>query len=101
MPENTEESNASKSPETSYVACASSGYADIIEIEEKYWMKSCDQCRFQEGGHYCVYHSMQFKNMDLMTCKRFEIPDEEKNLRKSDPHNAKSEPPAHKTKENK
>lgn len=32
------------------------------------WMKSCDFCNSQEGGHYCLLHTRQMKNMNLLTC---------------------------------
>lgn len=35
----------------------------------KSWMESCDHCASQEdGGHYCLLHSEQVKNMDTVCC---------------------------------
>jgi hypothetical protein len=33
--------------------------------------KSCDQCRYQEGRHYCLFHSVTLKNMDTIRCHSF------------------------------
>lgn len=33
--------------------------------------KSCDTCDFQEGRHYCLLHTMQIKNMDMVRCKNW------------------------------
>ena len=33
---------------------------------------TCDDCDSQEGRHYCLLHSIQVKNMDLMRCGDFE-----------------------------
>jgi len=35
----------------------------------KCYEESCDTCDSQEGSHYCLLHSIQIKNMDLMRCK--------------------------------
>lgn len=32
------------------------------------WEESCDYCESQEGGHYCLLHSLPMKNMDLQRC---------------------------------
>jgi hypothetical protein len=34
--------------------------------------KSCDTCELQEGNHYCLLHSEQVKNMDIVKCKDWE-----------------------------
>lgn len=30
--------------------------------------KSCDNCDSQEGRHYCLHHSQQVRNMDIVRC---------------------------------
>jgi hypothetical protein len=33
--------------------------------------KGCDVCRYQEGRHYCLLHSVTLKNMDTIRCHDF------------------------------
>lgn len=33
--------------------------------------KSCDECRYQEGRHYCLLHTVTLKNMDTIRCHDF------------------------------
>lgn len=35
---------------------------------------SCDDCKWQEGRHYCLLHSTTMKNMDIHRCDDFEEP---------------------------
>lgn len=46
------------------------GYANT----ENYPMDvdTCDQCRHQEGRHYCLLHSITVKNMDTKKCQYWE-----------------------------
>ncbi len=38
------------------------------------WDTSCDFCTAQEeGGHYCLLHTRQLKNMDTLTCDDWEL----------------------------
>ena len=38
-------------------------------VRSKGWLDSCDYCASQEdGGHYCLLHSRQMKNMDMLRC---------------------------------
>ncbi len=32
------------------------------------WLKSCDNCFYQEGRHYCLLMSEPVKNMDTLRC---------------------------------
>lgn len=48
-------------------------------IPEPDWFKSCDNCRHQEGRHYCLFHGESVKNMDIFRCG---------NWRKADPLSA-------------
>ena len=44
---------------------------NIRETED--FERSCDQCDCQEdGGHYCLLHGVQMKNMNIMTCDDWE-----------------------------
>lgn len=37
------------------------------------WFDSCDYCDCQEaGGHYCLLHSRQMKNMHTLRCSDWE-----------------------------
>lgn len=43
----------------------------------EHWQPTCDRCKYQEDGrHYCLLHSIQVKNMDIMRCDDFEWGDE-------------------------
>ncbi len=33
--------------------------------------KTCDDCRYQEGRHYCLLLSFSMKNMDLKRCREW------------------------------
>jgi hypothetical protein len=33
--------------------------------------KCCDECRHQEGRHYCLLHGVTVKNMDALRCRDF------------------------------
>lgn len=48
---------------------------ELIEAED--WFHSCDYCRAQEGGHYCLLHSVQVGNMDKTTCAEWKEKEEE------------------------
>jgi hypothetical protein len=38
------------------------------------WLTSCDNCASQEvGGHYCLLHGQQMRDMDLLTCSDWEV----------------------------
>lgn len=38
-------------------------------VRAKDWLDSCDFCASQEdGGHYCLLHSRQMKNMNTLRC---------------------------------
>jgi len=37
---------------------------------------TCDDCVYQEDRHYCLLHSIQVKNMDIMRCGDFEWKEE-------------------------
>jgi hypothetical protein len=32
---------------------------------------TCDDCVYQEDRHYCLLHTIQIKNMDIMRCGNF------------------------------
>jgi len=50
--------------------CNSCGYFPI-PFEAAHREGSCDACSSQEGRHYCLLHSRQMKNMDLLRCDDF------------------------------
>lgn len=37
-------------------------------------IKSCDTCDYQEGHHYCLLHTRQVKNMDIVRCRDWAPP---------------------------
>ena len=37
----------------------------------EHWEYVCDDCNYQEDRHYCLLHSVQVKNMDIMRCDDF------------------------------
>lgn len=39
-----------------------------------HWFQSCDFCASQEGSHYCLLHSCEVKNMDLLFEQSREFP---------------------------
>lgn len=43
-------------------------------------MKSCDECEYQEWGHYCLLHSKMMKNMNIKRCKDWEEKKEAKTV---------------------
>ena len=44
----------------------SAGYP---KLHPAHYLSSCDYCDCKEdGGHYCLLHSMQIKNMDTVAC---------------------------------
>ena len=39
------------------------------KLHPAHFLMSCDFCDSQEdGGHYCLLHSVQIKNMDTVAC---------------------------------
>lgn len=43
--------------------------SNIQIIKADCWFNSCDYCNSQEdGGHYCLLHGEQMKNMDIVKC---------------------------------
>lgn len=37
----------------------------------EHWEGTCDDCQSQEGRHYCLLHTIQVKNMDIMRCEDY------------------------------
>ena len=37
----------------------------------EHWESTCDDCANQEGRHYCLLHTIQIKNMDIMRCEDY------------------------------
>lgn len=38
--------------------------------------ESCDSCAHQEDSHYCLLHSCQVKNMNIVRCLEWEAREE-------------------------
>ena len=36
------------------------------------WENSCDNCTHQEGRHYCLFWSVQIRDMDIRRCSSFD-----------------------------
>ena len=39
---------------------------------------TCDDCDSQEGRHYCLLHTVQVKNMDIVRCGDFTCMEDER-----------------------
>lgn len=43
--------------------------------------KSCDNCVFQEGRHYCLLHTTQVKNMDATRCPSWSAREDDESMK--------------------
>ncbi len=44
----------------------------LVRVRPAKWEESCDQCRHQEGRHYCLFHATVLKNMDTIRCDEWQ-----------------------------
>ena len=40
---------------------------------ESHFNLSCDDCKSQEGRHYCLLYGLEIKNMDIHVCDDIEV----------------------------